>query len=106
MPVSPEYALDTSPAAALTEDEINAHKRICDKVDELLTTQWPGTPFTVRGPDFYSAKVAARIQRGYSEAGWHVQMQPLDGALGSAAELLAGGATLQWVITLAPNWRP
>jgi hypothetical protein len=105
MPVTPEYAIAHSPAARLSDEERETYKKLAAKIDELLTTEWPGTPFSIRAPHFYTAKVAAHLQRKYSEQRWQIQMQPLDGALGSAAELLAGGATLQWEITLAPDWR-
>ncbi len=104
MPVTPEYAIAHSPAARLSDDEATAYENLTAKIDELLLSKWPGTPFTIHGPEFYTAKVAARLQHGYAVVGWHIQMQPLDGALGSAAELIAGGAALQWVITLAPDW--
>ncbi len=105
MPMSPAFAIHNSPAAVLTPDEEQSLAALIEAVDDLLLNKWPGSPFGMNGPGFYTAKVAARFQRAYEEAGWFVDMAPRDGALGKAPELLAAGAALQWSITLRPNWR-
>ena len=104
MPVSPHDAVEASPAAQLTEDEYLKLATALREIDKALMETWPGGSAALRCATPFSARVSARIHRAYTEAGWNIVLEAMDGAFGKANELIAAGADLSWMVKMAPDW--
>ena len=104
MPVTPHDAIEASPAAQLTEDEYLKLATVLREIDKALMETWPGGSAMLRVATPFSARVAARILRSYTEAGWNVVLEAMDGAFAKGTDLIAAGAESTWVVKMAPDW--
>ena len=101
MAITPQQALDSSPAAKLDEDEREKVNRGDAEIIAGLAS-WPGGPFQAKITA--TARVINALSRRWQMKGWQVGLYPLDGAMGKADELIAAGAALDWTFVLAPEW--
>ena len=104
MPLTPQQALEASPAAKLTDEERKQFEDFKRNIDEMLSTVYTGGMFQIQTPPC-GVRVGAYVARAYQFAGWNVSMAPLAGRLGSAEEVLKAGGEVPWALTLAPDWR-
>jgi len=104
MPLTPQQALEASPAAKLTDEERKQFEEIKESIDESLRTVYQGGMHSGALPAC-NVRVAAYIARAYQIKFWNVQMQPLNGRMGTAEEILKAGGEVQWFLTMAPDWR-
>lgn len=104
MPVTPREAVEASPAAQLTEDEYLKLATVLREIDKALMETWPGGSAMLRLATPCSARVSARVQRAYTEAGWTIVLEAMDGTFGKANDLIAAGAELEWLVKMAPDW--
>ena len=104
MPVTPHDAIEASPAAQLTEDEYLKLATVLREIDKALMETWPGGSAALRCATPFSARVSARIHRAYTEAGWNIVLEAMDGAFAKGTDLIAAGAESTWVVKMAPDW--
>lgn len=103
MPISPLVALSKSPAAKLDAEEREKLTGLEGGIDAFLSANWTGGQANF-GLPAVGVRLVAAIVRRYESKGWAVQVEPRDGALGKAAELLAAGAAVDWALSLIPRW--
>lgn len=103
MPITPQQALQKSPAARMTDDERETFDRFKHVIDDLLATQWPGGVWQIQ-TDACTARTMAYVVRAYQTSGWRMSIAAIDGKLGKAAELIAAGAGVNWQLTFIPDW--
>ena len=103
MPVTPSQALSRSPAALMSDDERSNFERFKDRIDNMLSTEFIGGPVVIR-TEPCTSRVIYYLARAYESAGWRVNANPLDGALGKAQDLVAAGAQVGWAFMLMPDW--
>lgn len=103
MPLSPSQAMSQSPAARLDDEEKLALVAAKTAIDHMLSTQYTGLAVQTK-TDALSSKVAGYLMRAYATAGWTPSMQPIDGRMAKAQEILAAGGSPEWVLTLVPDW--
>lgn len=103
MPITPWQLADDGAVARLTDDERVVFERAMERMDAVLLAQWQMVPLQVQ-TDAMGPRVAGALARAYTEAGWSVGLEALDGAMGKAGELLRAGAPVAWRVTLVARW--
>jgi len=110
MPVmSPQRAFSNSKHTVLSDDEKKKVDDICGKIDEAIVGSFHGLTVRVNIPPV-TVPMIGHILRRYAKvrdedgSRWQVVAEPLDGAVGKAADLITAGAPCPWRIVLTPEW--
>lgn len=103
MAVTPMQALELSPAAKLTPEELRKVEELERKADEVLTTKWDGGSdvevFTQASP-----KVLSEFCRRFARASWVARYEPVRARRNPAGVKIDLSEREGYTLTLMPLW--